>query len=130
MGLLVINVFPSLRFCFSWSFLKLSGSNGSGKSTFLTSLASRELPIPDHIDIFHLDEEAEPSDRTALEAVIDVVREKVSNLISWSRHGPFRAHLVSIKQVEKLEQLSEHILETAGPDAEILQVLLSNSHPM
>ena len=54
-----------------------TGSNGSGKSTFLTSLASRELPIPDHIDIFHLDEEAEPSDRTALEAVIDVVREKV-----------------------------------------------------
>ena len=55
----------------------LIGSNGSGKSTFLTSLASRELPIPDHIDIFHLDEEAEPSDRTALEAVIDIVREKV-----------------------------------------------------
>lgn len=43
----------------------------------MTSLASRELPIPDHIDIFHLDEEAEPSERTALEAVIDVVREKV-----------------------------------------------------
>ncbi len=55
----------------------LIGSNGSGKSTFLTCLASRELPIPDHIDIFHLDEEAEPSDRTALEAVIDVVRDKV-----------------------------------------------------
>ncbi len=29
-------------------------------------------------------------------------------------------------KVEKLEQLSEHILETAGPDAEILQV--SDSH--
>ena len=77
----------------------LLGSNGAGKSTFLTSLASRELPIPDHIDIYHLDEEAETSDRTALDAVVDVVR----------------------TQVEKLEALAEHITETAGPEAEILQ---------
>jgi hypothetical protein len=34
--------------------------------------------------------------------------------------------LLVFDQVEKLEQLSEHILETAGPDAEILQV--SDSH--
>mmetsp|Transcript_1263 Transcript_1263/g.2726 ORF Transcript_1263/g.2726 Transcript_1263/m.2726 type:complete len:624 (+) Transcript_1263:96-1967(+) len=77
----------------------LIGANGSGKSTFLTSLASRELPIPDHIDIFHLDEEAETSDRTALEAVIDVVRQKV----------------------EALEALAEHMVETAGPEADVVQ---------
>ena len=77
----------------------LLGSNGAGKSTFLTALASRELPIPDHIDIYHLDEEAEPSDRTAVEAVVDTVR----------------------AQVDKLDALAEQILETAGPDADILQ---------
>jgi ATP-binding cassette subfamily F protein 2 len=65
----------------------------------LQCLASRELPIPEHIDIFHLDEEAEPSDRTALDAVVDVVKAKV----------------------DALEALAEHIVETAGPDAEIVQ---------
>ena len=77
----------------------LLGANGAGKSTFLTALASRELPIPDHIDIYHLDEEAEPSDRCAIDAVVDVVR----------------------SQVEKLEALAEQICETAGPEADILQ---------
>lgn len=36
----------------------LLGSNGSGKSTFLKCLAAREVPIPDHIDIFLLENEA------------------------------------------------------------------------
>lgn len=58
----------------------LIGSNGSGKSEFLKCLASGELPIPDHIDIFHLDTEAEPSDRTAVQAVVDVVRNEYNRL--------------------------------------------------
>jgi len=32
------------------------------------------VPIPDFIDIWFLDHEAEPTDRTALETVIDTVR--------------------------------------------------------
>lgn len=32
----------------------LLGANGSGKSTFLEALAAREVPIPEHIDIFLL----------------------------------------------------------------------------
>mmetsp|Transcript_20882 Transcript_20882/g.47098 ORF Transcript_20882/g.47098 Transcript_20882/m.47098 type:complete len:709 (-) Transcript_20882:198-2324(-) len=76
----------------------LIGSNGCGKSTFLTCLAARELPLPEHVDIFHLDEEAETSDRTALQAVIDVVQ----------------------AQVQRLEAMAEHLCETAGPDNELL----------
>ena len=30
-----------------------------------------QVPIPDHMDIYHLHEEAQPSDRTALQAVVD-----------------------------------------------------------
>jgi len=37
-------------------------------------VASRMVPIPDFIDIWFLDHEAEPTDRTALETVIDTVR--------------------------------------------------------
>lgn len=32
----------------------LLGLNGSGKSTLLAVLGNREVPIPDHIDIFHV----------------------------------------------------------------------------
>ena len=32
------------------------------KSTMLWAIASREIPIPDHCDIWHLHEEAKPSD--------------------------------------------------------------------
>ena len=48
--------------------------NGSGKSTLLKCIASRSVPIPDFVDIWFLDKEADPSDRTAMETVIDTVR--------------------------------------------------------
>ena len=55
----------------------LIGHNGSGKSTFLKCIAAREVPIPEHVDIFLLNQEAEPSEMTAIEAVIDeVVKEQ------------------------------------------------------
>lgn len=54
----------------------LIGLNGSGKSTLLSVLAARMVEIPEHLDIWHLHEEAKPSDRTALESVIDVVRDE------------------------------------------------------
>ena len=38
------------------------------------------MPIPDHIDLDHLDCEAEPSDRTALESVIDHLKHEMERL--------------------------------------------------
>ncbi|GAM22155.1 hypothetical protein SAMD00019534_053300 [Acytostelium subglobosum LB1] len=76
----------------------LLGSNGCGKSTFLQCLAIRELPIPKHIDIFHLSEEAYPSERTALESVIDDVE----------------------KEVKRLEAEEERLLVEEGPESEEL----------
>ncbi|KAF2071346.1 hypothetical protein CYY_007344 [Polysphondylium violaceum] len=76
----------------------LIGQNGCGKSTFFQCLAVRELPIPAHIDIFHLSEEAHPSDRTALQAVIDDVE----------------------KEVKRLEAEEERLLEEEGPESEEL----------
>merc|ERR1719209_1132408 len=55
----------------------LLGVNGSGKSTFMQALSTRELPIPEHFDIFHLTNEIEPSTKTALECVMEVSKEKV-----------------------------------------------------
>ena len=55
----------------------LIGLNGSGKSTLLATLGHREVPIPDHIDIYHLTREIPASEKTALECVMEVDEEKM-----------------------------------------------------
>ncbi|KAL3324945.1 hypothetical protein AABB24_038850 [Solanum stoloniferum] len=55
----------------------LLGLNGCGKSTLLTAIGLRELPIPDHMDIFHLSREIDASDMTSLEAVINCDEERL-----------------------------------------------------
>jgi len=79
----------------------LLGSNGSGKSQFLQSLANREVPIPGHIDIFLLDHEAEPSERTAVQCVIDDAQ----------------------AEVKRLEAEAERVLEEQGPESEVLEAI-------
>lgn len=53
------------------------GLNGCGKSTLLTAIGLRELPIPEHMDIYHLSREIEASDMSALEAVMSCDEERV-----------------------------------------------------
>ena len=43
----------------------------AGKSTFLQTLAAREVPLPAHIDTYLLTHEAEPCEMSALDYVID-----------------------------------------------------------
>ncbi|XP_031573996.1 ATP-binding cassette sub-family F member 2-like [Actinia tenebrosa] len=52
------------------------GLNGCGKSTMLMAIGKREIPIPEHFDIFHLHGEIEASDKTALQAVMEVDKER------------------------------------------------------
>ncbi|KAJ1309266.1 hypothetical protein OPQ81_004929 [Rhizoctonia solani] len=58
----------------------LMGENGSGKSTFLQSLAERDIEIPGHIDIYLVRGEAEPSDVNAIDYIIASAKEKVARL--------------------------------------------------
>ncbi|KAL5483348.1 ARB1 [Sanghuangporus weigelae] len=58
----------------------LLGDNGSGKSTFLQSIAERDIEIPEHIDIYLVRGEAEPSDVNAIDYIINSAREKVARL--------------------------------------------------
>ncbi|KAL1323592.1 hypothetical protein HN51_033881 [Arachis hypogaea] len=55
----------------------LLGLNGCGKSTLLTAIGCRELPIPEHMDIYHLSREIEATDMSALEAVINCDEERL-----------------------------------------------------
>ncbi|KAG5356024.1 ABC transporter ATP-binding protein [Yarrowia sp. B02] len=79
----------------------LLGENGCGKSTFLKALAEREYPVPEIIDIYLLNEPAEPSEWSALEYV---VREAEAEL-------------------KRLEHQVEKILEDEGPESPILEDL-------
>ncbi|WIA10679.1 hypothetical protein OEZ85_010859 [Tetradesmus obliquus] len=102
----------------------LIGQNGCGKSSFLQALASREVPIPDHLDIYHLHQEAEPSDRTALEAVIDHIREEMERLHAqeeaiMSEHGPSDERLEAI--YDRLDELDPNTFESRA--AELLHGL-------
>ncbi|TDZ24762.1 Protein GCN20 [Colletotrichum sidae] len=49
----------------------LVGHNGVGKSTLLRALARRELPIPPHISILHVEQELTGDDTPAIQAVLD-----------------------------------------------------------
>lgn len=50
----------------------LIGLNGCGKSTLMSSIGNHEFPIPPHIDIFYLDSEVPPLNKTALQIVVEV----------------------------------------------------------
>lgn len=86
----------------------LLGENGCGKSTFLKALATREYPIPEAIDIYLLDEPAEPSEFSALEYV---VRE--------AEH-----------ELKRLEDLVEKIIIDDGPESELLEPLYEKMDSM
>ncbi|KAL1392390.1 P-loop containing nucleoside triphosphate hydrolase protein [Phyllosticta capitalensis] len=79
----------------------LLGENGCGKSTLLRSIAAREFPFPEHIDIYLLNEGAPKTDVGALDWVV----------------GEAQA------QLARLEKQAEDILEDQGPDSPTLMEL-------
>jgi len=79
----------------------LIGENGSGKSNVLAAIAQRDVPLPEHVSVFHLHEEAPPTEQTGVEAVI--------------------AHLV--EEAAKLEVMAEQIIEDHGPDDDRLDII-------
>ncbi len=79
----------------------LLGENGCGKSTLLKSIDKREFPFPEHIDIYLLNEGAEPSDTGALDWVVNQAR----------------------AEMQRMEDLAEKILEEEGADSPKLEDL-------
>lgn len=79
----------------------LIGANGSGKTTFLKCLANREVPIPKHIDIFLLENEAPATDMTGVEWVVSEVQQ----------------------EIKRLETLAENLCDSLGPDSPEIQTV-------
>lgn len=101
----------------------LLGLNGCGKSTMLETIGNRDIPIPPHIDIFHLKNEMEASNKTALECVMEVDEERTrleaeaAELTKLGDEGSDR--LMDV--FERLEDLDADKAETRA--AEILSGL-------
>lgn len=55
----------------------LIGFNGCGKSTLFSVIGRREIPIQEQIDIYHLTREIPPLNKSALDAVLDVEKERI-----------------------------------------------------
>lgn len=79
----------------------LLGENGCGKSTLLKAIDKREFPFPEHIDLYLLNEGAEPSDTGALAWVVKQAE----------------------NEMKRLEDLAVRVLEEEGPDSPKLEDL-------
>lgn len=79
----------------------LLGENGCGKSTLLKAIAAREFPVPEMIDVYLLNEPADPSDYSAIEWVVKEAENTLAGL----------------------ERQVEEILENEGPESPVLEDL-------
>lgn len=85
----------------------LLGANGSGKSTFLASLANRDVPIPEAIDIYLLDAEAEPTEIDAITYIIQSATKKVEKIENDIEKLSLAEPIDEIALEQKYEQLEE-----------------------
>jgi len=58
----------------------LIGLNGCGKSTMMKVIAERQVPIPKQVDIYYLDREVEPTEQSAIDAVISDLAAEVARI--------------------------------------------------
>uniref|UniRef100_A0A8C8IGL0 ABC transporter domain-containing protein n=1 Tax=Oncorhynchus tshawytscha TaxID=74940 RepID=A0A8C8IGL0_ONCTS len=91
----------------------LIGLNGTGKSMLLAAIGHREVPIPEHIDIYHLTREMSPSEKTALQCVMEVDAERI--------HLEKEAERLASEdsECEKLMELYERLEELDADKAEV-----------
>lgn len=54
----------------------LVGRNGAGKSTLLRAVAEGIIPVPSHLQVIHVEQEASPDARSALQTVLDTDKER------------------------------------------------------
>ncbi|KAJ4467995.1 P-loop containing nucleoside triphosphate hydrolase protein [Lentinula edodes] len=94
----------------------LLGENGSGKSTFLQSIAERDIEIPQHIDIYLVRGEVEPSNVNAVEFIVASAKAKVEKLEKYieelSVSDDPDAELALDAAYEELEELDPSTFET------------------
>ncbi|KAI4912652.1 hypothetical protein J4E90_006058 [Alternaria incomplexa] len=103
----------------------LVGQNGIGKSTLLRALARREVAIPTHISILHVEQEITGDDTPALQAVLDAD--------VWRKHLLREQEKIS-KELAELEEERAKMADTSADAARLdtqregLDTTLSDIH--
>ncbi|EEH08680.1 ATP-binding cassette protein [Histoplasma capsulatum G186AR] len=103
----------------------LVGQNGIGKSTLLRALSRREVPIPTHISILHVEQEIAGDDTPALQAVLDAD--------VWRKHllkeqDKISAELASIEQERSSMADTSKDAIRLDKEREALDITLSDIH--
>ncbi|KAI9862524.1 MAG: hypothetical protein M1813_004376 [Trichoglossum hirsutum] len=88
----------------------LVGQNGIGKSTLLRALSRRELAIPTHITILHVEQEITGDDTPALQAVLDAD--------VWRKHLLAEQEKIT-QQLAVLEQERSTLADTSSDAAKL-----------
>ncbi|ERF71161.1 hypothetical protein EPUS_05990 [Endocarpon pusillum Z07020] len=103
----------------------LVGQNGIGKSTLLRALSRREVAIPTHISILHVEQEINGDDTPALQAVLDAD--------VWRKHLLAEQEKIS-RKLAKLETERSSMADTSkdalrlDSEREGLDTTLSDIH--
>ncbi|KKY25503.1 putative translation initiation regulator [Phaeomoniella chlamydospora] len=103
----------------------LVGQNGIGKSTLLRALSRREVAIPTHISILHVEQEITGDDTPALQAVLDAD--------VWRKHLLQEQEKIS-KQLVQIEAERSTLADTSkdadrlDQEREGLDITLSDIH--
>lgn len=90
----------------------LVGQNGIGKSTLLRALSKREVAIPTHISILHVEQEVTGDDTPALQAVLDAD--------VWRTHL-LREQEKITKELAQIEAERSSLADTSGDAARLDQ---------
>ncbi|GAB1737593.1 hypothetical protein NU219Hw_g1902t1 [Hortaea werneckii] len=88
----------------------LVGQNGIGKSTLLRALSKREVAVPTHISILHVEQEITGDDTPALQAVLDAD--------VWRKHLLKEQDKI-INELQELEAQRASMADTSGESAKI-----------
>lgn len=88
----------------------LVGQNGIGKSTLLRALSKREVAIPTHISILHVEQEITGDDTPAIQAVLDAD--------VWRKHLLKEQEKIT-KELAELEAERSQMADTSGDAAKL-----------
>ncbi|TKA24938.1 putative ABC transporter ATP-binding protein [Salinomyces thailandicus] len=88
----------------------LVGQNGIGKSTLLRALSKREVAIPTHISILHVEQEITGDETPALQAVLDAD--------VWRKHLLKEQDKIT-RELQELEVQRSSMADTSGDAAKL-----------
>lgn len=103
----------------------LVGQNGIGKSTLLRALSRREVAIPTHISILHVEQEIMGDDTPAIQAVLDAD--------VWRKHLLKEQDKIT-KELAEIEEERAKMADTSAESAKLdhqregLDITLSDIH--